>query len=586
MQSPNSLKRITPYFWSKHNLSAKLIVVFSGVLLVVAKILAAYIPIYFQQTIDMLNGTLQATMSVSVLIIMYGVIRLLSTSINDVREILFSRVLYRAIRMLALEVFNHLHSLSLRFHLDRQTGAVTRYIEQGVQAMERLIQFSTFGFFPTVVEILLVWGFLLYLFPFHFFLIIFITIALYVVCTYVITNYRTRVLRERNQFEANSNQKALDSLLNYETVKYFGNEANEATSYDDTLSKYERISVKLRESLSLLNVAQGIIAGIGLIVCMYFASVGVANKTLSLGEYVMIHAYLIQLYIPLGNLGFMYREMREAFLRLNTMMDVLKAEPDIKDCTNPVPVPNGTMHISFENVEFGYVPERQILKNISLNIQEGQTIALVGESGSGKSTITRLLFRFYDVNTGAIKLNGVDIRSLSQTELRNLMAVVPQDTVLFNDTLEYNIRYGKIESTRQEVIEALERAHLNQFIEQLPQGLETAVGERGLKLSGGEKQRVAIARALLKNPKIFIFDEATSSLDSHTEQEIQHHLMEISKGKTTLIIAHRLSTIVNADQILVMDRGCIIERGTHSDLLTLNGKYASMWHQQTQKQLS
>lgn len=583
MQSSSSLKRIVPYFWSKHNISAKLIVVFSAVLLVLAKVLAAYVPIYFQQTIDMLNGTLQATVSVTSLIVMYGIIRLLSTSLNDVREILFSRVLYRAIRMLALEVFNHLHSLGLRFHLDRQTGAVTRYIEQGVQSMERLIQFSTFGFFPTIIEILLVWGFLLYLFPVHFFLIIFITISLYVVCTYFITNYRTRVLRERNQFEANSNQKALDSLLNYETVKYFGNEENESRLYDETLSKYERISVKLRESLSLLNVAQGIIAGVGLIVCMYFASVGVANKTLSLGQYVMIHGYLIQLYIPLGNLGFMYREMREAFLRLNTMMDVLRAEPDIKDCSNPEPIPNGKVHISFENVDFGYVQERQILKNISLDIQEGQTVALVGESGSGKSTITRLLFRFYDVNNGKIQLNGVDIRSLSQTELRSLIAVVPQDTVLFNETLEYNIRYGKIESTHQEVKEAIQRAHLNQFIEQLPQGLETAVGERGLKLSGGEKQRVAIARALLKNPKIYIFDESTSSLDSHTEKEIQHNLIEISKGKTTLIIAHRLSTIVNADQILVMDRGRILERGTHSELLTLNGKYASMWYQQTQK---
>jgi ABC-type transport system involved in Fe-S cluster assembly fused permease/ATPase subunit len=586
MKTPNSLNRIMPYFWNKHNLSAKLIVLLSIFLLVSAKVLAVYVPIYFQQTIDMLNGTLQATISVSALILMYGLARLLSTALNDVREILFSRVLYRAIRMLALEVFNHLHSLSLRFHLDRQTGAVTRYIEQGVQSMERLIQFSTFGFFPTVVEILLVWGFLLYLFPVHFFLIIFITICLYISCTYIITNYRTRVLRERNQFEANSNQKALDSLLNYETVKYFGNEANEARSYDVTLINYERISVKLRESLSLLNVAQGIIAGVGLIVCMYFASVGVANKTLSLGEYVMIHAYLIQLYIPLGNLGFVYREMREAFLRLNTMMDVLRAEPDIKDCSNPEPIPNGKVHISFENVDFGYVQERQILKNISLDIQEGQTVALVGESGSGKSTITRLLFRFYDVNNGKIQLNGVDIRSLSQTELRSLIAVVPQDTVLFNETLEYNIRYGKIESTHQEVKEAIQRAHLNQFIEQLPQGLETAVGERGLKLSGGEKQRVAIARALLKNPKIFIFDESTSSLDSHTEKEIQHNLIEISKGKTTLIIAHRLSTIVNADQILVMDRGRILERGTHGDLLNLNGKYASMWYQQTQKQLS
>ncbi len=583
MQSSNSLKRIMPYFWSKHNVSAKLIVVFSAVLLVLAKILASYVPIYFQQTIDMLNGTLQATVSVSALIVMYGIIRLLSTSLNDVREILFSRVLYRAIRMLALEVFNHLHSLSLRFHFDRQTGAVTRYIEQGVQSMERLIQFSTFGFFPTVVEIILVWGFLLYLFPVHFFLIIFITISLYVLCTYWITNYRTRVLRERNQFEANSNQKALDSLLNYETVKYFGNEANESMLYDETLSSYERISVKLRESLSLLNVAQGIIAGIGLIICMYFASMGVLDKTLSLGQYVMIHAYLIQLYIPLGNLGFMYREMREAFLKLNTMMDVLKAEPDIKDVPKPTAIPNGKVQISFEHVEFSYAPERQILKDISLNIQEGQTIALVGESGSGKSTITRLLFRFYDVSKGCIMLNGVDIRSVSQRELRSLIAVVPQDTVLFNDTLEYNIRYGKMNASPDEVREAIEGAHLNQFIKLLPEGLKTRVGERGLKLSGGEKQRVAIARALLKNPKIFIFDEATSSLDSHTEQEIQHNLMEISKGKTTLIIAHRLSTIVNADQILVMDRGHIIERGTHAELLKLKGNYASMWQQQTQK---
>lgn len=584
MKSNSSLRRIFPYFWTKHSIYSKLIVIFSAVLLIASKILAAYVPIYFQRTIDVLNGTLQISMSVIALIGMYGLVRLLSTSLNDLREVAFSRVVYRAIRILALEVFNHLHSLSLRFHLDRQTGAVTRYIEQGVQAMDRLIHFSTMGFFPTVIEILFVWSFLLYLFPIQFFLIIFVTITAYVLCTYWITNYRTRVLRERNQLEANSNHKALDSLLNYETVKYFGNELNESRLYDETLSRYERVSVKLRESLSLLNVAQGIIAGIGLIICMYYASEGVLNHTLSLGQYVMMQAYLIQLYIPLGNLGFMYREMREALIKLNTMMEVLDAESDIKDSFQPQAIPQGKLKISFEGVSFSYTKERSILENLSFTIDEGQAIAMVGESGSGKSTITRLLFRFYDVSAGAIKLNGIDIRQLSQSKLRELIAVVPQDTVLFNDTLEYNIRYGKMDANDKEMQLAIEGAHLSKFIKKLPQGLQTIVGERGLKLSGGEKQRVAIARALLKNPKMFIFDEATSSLDSQTEEEIQQNLAEISKGKTTFIIAHRLSTIIHANQILVLDKGRIIERGTHQELLALQGAYQRMWLQQTQKQ--
>lgn len=581
MNSSNPIRRILPYFWNKHILSSKLIVIFSAILLVVAKILAVYVPVYFQQTIDMLNGTLQSTVSVLALIGMYGLVRLMSTSLNDIREVLFARVLYRAIRMLALEVFQHLHSLSLRFHLNRQTGAVTRYIEQGIQAMERLIQFSTFGFFPTVIEILFVWTFLIYLFPISFFLIIFATISLYVGCTYWITNYRTRVLRERNQLEANSNHRAIDSLLNYETVKYFGNEENESKLYDQTLSRYEKTSVKLRESLALLNVVQGIIASIGLAACMYFAAIDVMGDKLSLGQYVMIHAYLIQLYIPLGNLGFMYREMREALLKLNTMMEVLNAEPDIKDIKHPATIPNNKIHICFDNVSFQYNPDRPILQNVSFDIHEGQTIAMVGESGSGKSTITRLLFRFYDINEGQITINGHNIQEIPQADLRQLIGVVPQDTVLFNDTLEYNIRYGKINASEAEVVAAIEGAHLDSFIQKLPQGLQTIVGERGLKLSGGEKQRVAIARTLLKNPKIFIFDEATSSLDSHTEREIQQNLAEISKGKTTFVIAHRLSTIVNANQILVLDQGHIIEQGTHQELLARKGAYAKMWNRQT-----
>lgn len=586
MNTEQSIRRIFPYLWSRHAWAAKAVVVVAFALLVGAKVLAVYVPVYFQQTIDILNGTLQSVMSVTALIIIYGLVRLLSTALNDVREVLFARVLYRSIRMLALDVFRHLHSLSLRFHLDRKTGAVTRYIEQGVQAMERLIQFATFGFIPTILEIIFVWVFLVYLFPIRFFLIIFMTITAYVIATYWITNYRTRVLRERNQLEAQSNHRAVDSLLNYETVKYFGNEEAEAAAYDETMQRYEKTSVRLRESLALLNVAQGIIASLGLTACMYLAAVGVMDRMLTLGQYVMIHAYLIQLYIPLGNLGFMYREMRESLLKLTTMMDVLKAESDVKDTPNPRTIPDGKMHVHFENVGFQYTNDRTILRTISFDIEEGQILALVGESGSGKSTITRLLFRFYDATSGVVHINGVDIRHVSQQELRRLIAVVPQDTVLFNDTLGYNIRYGKIKATDEEFRAAIKGAHLDRFIQKLPNGLDTVVGERGLKLSGGEKQRVAIARALLKNPKMFIFDEATSSLDTHTEQEIQQNLAEISKGKTTLVIAHRLSTIVSADKILVLDQGKIIEQGTHKHLLAQNGTYAQMWRQQTTKKLN
>lgn len=575
-------QRAIPYFWSRHRLLFKCLILLSFALLVGAKILAAYVPIYFQKTIDVLNGPEQGIAAVVALIVMYGLVRLLSTSLSDIREILFARVLYRAIRFLALDVFEHLHSLSLRFHLDRKTGAVTRYIEQGVMAMERLIQFAMMGALPTFFEMLFIGVFIFALFPVHFFSIIFVTLFLYVFSTYMITEYRTRVLRRRNDLEAHSNYRAVDSLLNYETVKYFGNESSESQSYDATLSNYEKISIKLRESLALLNVVQGVIASVGLAVCMYYAALGVSDNTLSLGQYVMIHAYLMQLYIPLGNLGFMYREMKEAHLKLNMMTEVLEAEVDIQDIENPKTLSVEGLRIRFDHVGFAYIPNRPILKGVSFELEEGKTIAIVGESGSGKSTITRLLFRFYDVDSGGIHINGQDIRNLAQKDVRSLMAVVPQDTVLFNDTLEYNLRYGRMTATDEELQAAIEGAHLQAFIQQLPDGLNTMVGERGLKLSGGEKQRVAIARALLKNPKLFIFDEATSALDTQTEQEIQHNLMEISRGRTTLVIAHRLSTIVSADEILVLDKGRIVERGTHQSLLAENGVYSRMWAQQVQ----
>jgi len=556
--------------------------------LIAAKFANLGIPILMKELIDSLNikvSSPQALLVVPVsIIVAYGLLRISASVFNELREAVFARVTQNAVRKVALQVFEHLHSLALSFHLARQTGGVSRDIERGTRGIQSLISYSLYSILPTLVEFCLVLGYFAYAYDIWFAAITFAALVLYIIFTIVVTEWRTHYRRTMNDMDSKANQKAIDSLLNFETVKYFGNEAFEASRYDENLLRYQVAAVKSQKTLAVLNLGQQIIIAVGLVLILWRATIGVVNGTMTLGDLVLVNTLMIQLYIPLNFLGVIYREIKQALTDMDRMFSLLNTDKEIADSPDAkvLQIHNRGLgpDIRFEHVSFHYESKREILKDVSFNIPAGTITAVVGQSGAGKSTLARLLFRFYDVQSGKILIDGQNIEDVTQASLRKAIGIVPQDTVLFNDTIGYNIAYGNPSASIEEVHEAARAAQIDGFIKRLPDSYEAQVGERGLKLSGGEKQRVAIARTLLKKPAMLIFDEATSALDSKTERAFQEELLSLAKNRTTLIIAHRLSTIIHADQILVMDHGQIVERGTHFELLSANGRYSEMWQMQ------
>jgi ABC-type transport system involved in Fe-S cluster assembly fused permease/ATPase subunit len=570
---------LLPYLWEY-----RWRVVIALVLLVAAKLANVGVPLVLKEVVDALDPT-QAVLAVPLaLLVAYGLLRLSTTLFGELRDVVFVRVTQRAIRRIALTVFRHLHALSLRFHLERQTGGVSRDIERGTGGISTLLSYLLFSIVPVILEFLLVAAVLWAKFDWRFVAVTFAAVAVYLAFTFAVSEWRMGIRRQANELDSRANARAIDSLLNYETVKYFNNEEYEARRYDENLQSYERAAVKTEASLGFLNIGQSLVIAAAVTILMILAAEGVAAKTLTLGDLVLVNGLLIQLYIPLNFLGMVYREIKQALVDMDRMFALLEQNREIEDSPGALPLPDGGAAIRFDHVDFSYDPKRQILSDVSFDVPAGAKVAVVGASGSGKSTLARLLYRFYDVNRGVIRVGGSDIRSVKQASLRGAIGIVPQDTVLFNDTIHYNIHYGRPDAVREEVVAAAQAAHIHDFIESLPERYDTKVGERGLKLSGGEKQRVAIARAILKNPRILIFDEATSALDSRSEKSIQAELDRIARGHTTLVIAHRLSTVMDADQILVMDHGRIIERGTHRELLEKDGAYAQMWALQQQEE--
>ena len=567
-----TIRTLLPYLWEfKGRVIAALI------LLVGAKLANVAIPLVLKHIVDSLNRQPPLLVLPVALLIGYGVLRLASTSFGELRDAVFAKVTQRAIRRVALQVFRHLHSLALRFHLERQTGGVSRDIERGTRGISFLLNFMLFNILPTLVEIGLVAAILLAKYDIWFSVIIFATLVVYVAFTLVITEWRMIFRRTMNQMDSQANTRAIDSLINYETVKYFGNEEYESRRYDENLQGWEQAAVRNQTSLAALNAGQSTIIAIGVTLLMLLAAQGVVKGTMTIGDLVLVNAYLLQLYTPLHFLGFVYREIRHSLADMERMFSLLEQHTEIADRPGAPDLTVRHGAVRFEHVDFGYDANRQILFDVSFDIPAGHTVAVVGTSGAGKSTLSRLLFRFYDVAGGRITIDGQDIRDVTQKSLRAVIGIVPQDTVLFNDTIYYNIAYGRPGAAGDEIIQAARHAHIHAFIESLPDKYDTLVGERGLKLSGGEKQRVAIARTILKDPPILMFDEATSALDSKSEKAIQEELRHIAQNRTTLVIAHRLSTIVDADEILVMEGGRIVERGAHRELLALNAAYANMW---------
>ncbi|MYN43461.1 ATP-binding cassette domain-containing protein [Pseudoduganella sp. FT93W] len=574
-----TIKTLLPYLWVY-----KWRVLLALGCLVGAKLANVGVPVVMKSLIDQMTISPSHPQALLVLplgaLVAYGVLRVSTTLFTELREFLFARVTQRAVRTIALKVFRHLHALSLRFHLNRQTGGMTRDIERGTRAVGSLISYTLFNILPTLVEIALVLGYLVTHYDIWFTVITVVALVTYISFTIFITDWRTHFRRAMNDLDSKANTKAIDSLLNYETVKYFGNEDYEARRYDEGLQRYESAAVKSQTSLSLLNTGQSLIIATAVTLILWRATQGVIDGKMTLGDLVLVNAFMIQLYIPLNFLGVIYREIKQSLADMEKLFSLLDQNREVADAPDAQPLQTHGAEVRFNHVEFSYDPKRQILFGVDFTIAAGTTTAVVGHSGSGKSTLSRLLFRFYEVNQGSITIDGQDLRAITQDSLRHAIGIVPQDTVLFNDTIEYNIAYGKPGATHEQIVAAARAASIHEFVESLPDGYATMVGERGLKLSGGEKQRVAIARTLLKNPAILIFDEATSALDSKAEQAIQQQLKEIARNRTTMVIAHRLSTVADAEQILVLDHGRIVERGTHQSLLAANGLYAQMWQRQ------
>jgi len=590
-----TLVNLWPHIWPGDRADLKLRVVWSLVLLLLAKLATLSVPFTFKWAIDALTGADTAPVQASnwalwliasplLMTAAYGGGRILMALLTQWRDGIFAKVAMHAVRRLAYLTFVHMHELSLRFHLERKTGGLTRVLERGRLGIEVIVRMVILQLVPTVVEVALLTAVLLWQFDWRYVVVTLITVVIYMYFTYVATEWRIDIRRRMNDSDTEANTKAIDSLLNYETVKYFGAEQREATRYDASMERYERASVKTYTSLAVLNIGQAVIFTVGLTATMLMCAIGVRNGTNTVGDFVMVNAMMIQLYQPLNFMGMVYREIKQAVIDIEKMFGVLARNPEVKDVAGAKPLQVSAGNVRFDDVRFSYDPDRPILKGLSFEVPAGKTVAIVGPSGAGKSTISRLLFRLYEVSGGRILIDGQDIRDVTQNSLRASIGMVPQDTVLFNDTIRYNIRYGRWEASDAEVEEAARMAQIDTFIRHSPLGYETEVGERGLKLSGGEKQRVAIARTILKAPPILVLDEATSALDSHTEQEIQDALERVSRNRTSLVIAHRLSTIVGADEIIVLDEGRIAERGTHGQLLATEGLYASMWNRQREAQ--
>ena len=578
------LRDMLPYLWPEGQPALKARVVFAMVALVLAKVVTVATPYAFKYATDALTGkadaaTIAAT-SVVFLVLAYGFGRIMMVVLAQIRDAVFARVSQRAVRELAVRTFRHLHALSLKFHLERRTGGLSRIVSRGTMGIDTVLRFSLFNTFPTILEIAFVAGILAWSYGWLYALVILATVVAYVWFTYAATEWRINIRRDMNAADTEANTKAVDSLLNFETVKYFGNEEHEVQRYARSMDSYEKAAIKTWVSLSVLNSGQAVIYAVGLTVVMVMSALSVRAGTSTVGDFVMINALMIQLYMPLNFIGSSYREIKQGLIDVEQMFTLLKVNAEIEDKPGARPLEVQQAEVVFDHVNFAYDPERPILRNLSLRVPPGKTVAIVGPSGAGKSTISRLLYRFYDVNSGRILVDGQDISDVTQTSLRAAIGMVPQDTVLFNDTIRYNIRYGRPDATDAEVEAAARMAQIHDFVMSLPKGYDALVGERGLKLSGGEKQRVSIARTILKGPLILILDEATSALDSFTEHQIQEALKKVSENRTTLVIAHRLSTVVDADEIIVLEKGQVAERGTHGELLARGGIYAAMWNRQ------